>query len=292
MPIPTGSPKFFMEILLPGIVGAALAYGILPDWARFQAGTAGIAAFTGIGLLLGALSFLLRQPLALLATGSLMPPTLSTVLTNSLQARTDRAISAMTGVALASQGPELPSPPLARRLVSSHLIYWLFPLEPGLRYRAYFPTEAANLMTGLALDLERFGMLHEYTQGNPRWMLDGPDAGIRLWYLADGRAREALNTAETGPVVAVSISILAFLAAAAYISLAIVGSAHSRVPWAEAAACLLIAYGTYRASVIETAAYVMAARAVLIPMSRGTLLERWQALCSSGESNESALGKG
>lgn len=72
LPVPT-SVAFFLEVIVPGLIGALLAHPLLPEWARLGSGASGLAGLAAVAVIFGLTIHPLRMPLVELAMGRFWP---------------------------------------------------------------------------------------------------------------------------------------------------------------------------------------------------------------------------
>jgi len=266
IPIPT-TPTFFMEVVLPGVFGAILAYPLLPEWAQVHAGAVGLAGFTGVALLIGFVAYLMRFHLLEFAAGRYWIPRLRDHAIKRLQSRVNEA---REDVVKSSAGSELPPPPVFHRLWPKQKLIDSMMVGSGGTRLVYAPTVIGNAYLAIITDLLGHFEVEERLKGNMLAAITAPSAVARAWYLLPRDIRTEI--AETG---AVGVALSRFAAIAGGIAIIYpVHIAFAPSGWLRdvllAIVAVAVARVAYLAAVGETHSMLQTTRLLLTTVDRDT----------------------
>ena len=269
IPIPS-SLAFFLEMTVPGVFGAILAYPLLPQWARLDSGPSGLAGFVAFSLLIGFVPLLIRLQLAEFAMGRYWPSALREAAIRGLQSKVTKAREDLAKFASA----DLPPPSAFSRLYWKQRLLDLFIVGPDRTRVVYAPTVIGNAYLAIVADLAEHFEVEEHLKGNKLATLTVPAAVVRGWFLLPRELRAEI--AESG-AVGVSLARLSAIAA----GLSVVYFAMFATNYSGAGGAIenlvlglgaaVVARITYVAAVSETHSNLQTIRHLLIPLDRDTI---------------------
>ena len=184
MPIPT-TLTFFLETILPGILGSLLVYPLLPSWARPSFGTVGTINFIGLAIILGFSPRLLQAVLVDFAMGRYWIPWMRVYGIRRLQRAIDKFEKEKV-----EQTPDMATK-ISRNLPHTYAkgkFLDAFIAQPDGHRLAACPTIVGNVVISFAM-----GLYVDATQGGNELGSDPLGAVVQSWLLLPKDARAEIN---------------------------------------------------------------------------------------------------
>ena len=267
LPLPT-SLTFFLEIIVPGVLGGVLAYPLLPSWARVESGAAGLAGFVSLSLLAGIALQLLRIPLTEFAMGRFWIPAFRERAIRLLQQRADKL---REEIKTASSGDDLPSPSVVQRVIWRQRLLDLLVTGPSGHRQVYCPTIIGNAYLSFTIDLFAHFEVEARLLGNPVAAWAAQSEALRVWYLLPKDLREELRESGAVGVSALRLSTLAGVLAIVYAVSSLLSADNALRDLALAVVSAAIARLAYVAGVSETHSFLASARALVLKVDRDSI---------------------
>jgi len=266
LPVPT-SVAFFLEVIVPGLIGTLLAHPLLPEWARLGSGASGLVGLTAVAVIFGLTIHLLRMPLVELAMGRFWPGRIRKWRVSSIQRWADN-LRAQPAQAQSSDG--LPD------VTAFHRLWDLRGLDllvagPGGKRIAYCPTMVGNGYFAFTTDLYMAFEVEHRLMGSPVAVWEAQKAATRLWYLMSKDQRDELRELGAANLALHRLTVAAIVVLVAYLVDIAMAPGLLRRDLAMAALCLVVARVTYVAGLSEIQSFIASARALTMALDRDTV---------------------